>query len=141
MTRQDFTIDPAGQAGLRGYISTKARHMVELGPEKYREMDFFNQPRADLAPETLEKICHACTQLVEGVGFDEAQPLTGVGIPAFYALADTLHFDVAGQKVVHTEEGMLDFMKIQHRVSPDTCGVLFNLVDHAPEDVIRSYLK
>ena len=56
-----------------------------------------------------------------------------MGIPAFYAFADTLHFDVVAQKVVHTDAGMLDYMKIQHQVTPNTCGVLFNLVDHEPE--------
>ena len=112
------------------YLFSKAFLFLKMGPEAYRNQDFFNQPSEDIDAEELELINNGCRQILAGRGFSTDQPLTGLGISGFYALMDLFHFKLRRQSIAGRMEGrrgMLDRMEMQH-VMDERLSVLFNFV-------------
>ncbi len=112
------------------YLFSKAYLFLKMGPEAYRNQDFFDQPSEDTDPSVLEAISNGCRQILSGRGFSAEEPLTGLGISGFYALMDLFHFKLGRQSIAGRMEGrrgMLDRMEMCHVMDERPC-VLFNFV-------------
>ena len=77
-----------------GYIYAKAALYLKIGPEKYRNKDFFSLPPIDLNEHELNAIECGCKQIMEGKGLSADDPLTGLGINGFYILFELFHFKI-----------------------------------------------
>lgn len=100
------------------YLHEKVRLFVLLGAEKYRKMDFFNQPDKSLASEEIEIVRQGCLQILEGKGLTAEQPLENIGVAGFHALMRLLHFKPFQRKSKSTSinelRGILDQITFEH---------------------------
>lgn len=110
------------------YVRSKARTYCKIGRDKYRLANSFQLPDPSWPSEILDAIDDGMKQLLEGRGADEATPIEGIGIEAFYALMETLHFELYQQSAFEAPNGFLDKMEMRHRVS-GMAITLYNLVD------------
>ena len=103
------------------YIYSKARLFMKIKPEIYRKNDFFGQPPAEFDDEDIALMKYGCQQVLEGKGFKQENPFTGLGIVGFYALMSLFHFEACGRKTLHLhkhngKKGMLDCITFRHMV-------------------------
>ena len=101
------------------YIFTKAWLYLELGPEKYREDDAFNQPPADFYEEDLQILANGCKQVLEGIGLTSEKPFTNLDVMGFNALFRLFHFQNVRRKCKHgfiykDKRGALDCITFEH---------------------------
>lgn len=123
-----------GEPALWGYIQAKATRYIEVGPDVYREGDYYHMPSADWPPELLGKVESGIRQIVTGHGLKKDDPLVDVGIDGFYALMGLLHFEVSKQSAQFNGASViLDQMQMKHVMHGGEI-VLYNLV---PAPVIR----
>lgn len=121
-----------------GYIAHKARTYCKIGHERYRKGDFFNFPDIALPDGILAAIDSGMAQLCEYCGMTEEDPLKGLGIEGFYALMETLHFELEMQTLIgSTEETFLDKMDMKHKVT-DLRVTVYNLVETNASSIIAS---
>lgn len=100
-------------------LLAKATIYLKIGPEAYREQDFFNMPAAHWHGNTLETIRHGMEQIRALKGFSMDTPFQGLGISEFYDMMTTLHLEVELQATVCDEvsDTLLDEMHMKHRVT------------------------
>lgn len=91
---------PVGLPSPFAYMHTKAQRFCKIGPEKYRKSDALGMPNEDWPTEILDAISRGMTQVCEFRGWTQETPFEGIGIPGFYALMETLHFDCESQSLV-----------------------------------------
>lgn len=96
--------------------------------ERYRKADAFGMPDITWEVDCLAAIERGMNQLLQDLGSSPDRPLTGIGIGGFYALTQTLHFQVKSQLAMPQEEGgFLDEMHLEHCLTGQSL-VLYNLV-------------
>lgn len=109
-------------------IKTKAQIYLKWGAARYRKGDSFSMPDANWEDDSLAAVKRGMEQILLDHGLCRQQPLTGLGIGGFYALAQTLHFQVTQQFASSCESGgFLDEMHLEHCVTGQPL-VLFNRV-------------
>ncbi len=121
-------LDPSHQARFRGYVTAKARMLREMGVDRYRKEDFFDQPSVQLDDDELEGLMKACVQIHRGLGFSVEAPLEGVLVASCYGLIAAFHFKVAGRRSTVGSDGITHEMRCRHRVATDMEGAVFNRV-------------
>lgn len=112
------------------YVRFKAFVFLTVGPEVYRESDPLGQPPEGWPEFVLEKVRHACQQLLDWRGHTADHPLDGVGVGVFYALMSLFHFSCVEQQAFITEADpgyVYDRMEMRHIVTGEPL-VLFNRV-------------
>lgn len=122
--------------GTFAYIQAKAQRYTQVGPDVYREGDFFNMPPENWTKEKAARLTSGMHQLAEGHGATKEDPLTGLGIPGFYELLAVLHFEFDLQMLIDGggPNQCLDRMIMRHRVDGRIVE-LYNLVDGPMSDV------
>jgi hypothetical protein len=115
--------------GLYAYLQSKAKRYLEVGPDAYREGDFFDMPPSEWDQDTLDLVAAGMEQLVAGHGAEKEDPLTGLGIHGFYAMMAVMHFKLKSQALIAGggRNHNLDRMCMRHRVDGRSVG-LYNLV-------------
>jgi len=121
-------IDSATQADAQAQINAKARRLLKLGRQRYRQSDHFDQPPEDLSDSEHRSLLHACQQFLDGKGFTGQQPLEDVGVRGLYILIQFLHFKVVQRRSTYSDGSMLDELRCQHVLTPETQVALFNKV-------------
>jgi hypothetical protein len=115
------------------YLFSKAYAYLKLGPEKYRQKDYFKMPPSDLDKDELEAIESGCKQILQGIGFVKEKPFTGLHIRGFNLLLDLMHFESIGRKSQSTKiDGktyFLDEIKFKHIMDKSEI-TYFNLVQN-----------
>ncbi len=113
------------------YIHYKAYEYLQLGPEKYREIDFFDSPPKDWDQERLERLQQGCKQILDWRGPSPEIALENLGIEGFYDLCQLFHFKVVAQKLVSSDEQtFLDEMQLEHLVDSKKELILYNKVQN-----------
>lgn len=125
--QQDYALD-----NQFPYLYAKAERLILLGPEKYRQEDYFQEPRGD--NETLELIFSGCIQICNGKGLTKENPLSELGVSGFYSLMRMFHFDSVSRRTDHSFEyngksGALDEITFEHRVDKRT-STIFNFCEY-----------
>ena len=122
---------------MQGYLRSKARDYLRLGPERYGKQDALKRPDFEMDEELQASVESACEQIVEGRGFAEDQPLTGVSIQGLYAALHIFHWERVSQSAYEVEGGFFrDRIEFKHLLIPVDTVVLYNLVPmQLPEDV------
>jgi hypothetical protein len=100
------------------YIHEKARLFELLGKDKYRKIDFFNQPDISLSDEEIEIIHLGCQQVKQGKGLTAVQPFENLDVSGFHALMRLFHFKpisrVSKIVTVNQSRGVLDQITFKH---------------------------
>lgn len=110
------------------YIKTKAQIYMRRGVERYRKGDSLGMPDITWEDDCLAAIERGMNQILQGLGSSPDRPLTGIGIGGFYALIQTLHFQVKSQLAMPQEEGgFLDEMQLEHCMTGQSL-ILYNRV-------------
>jgi len=116
-----------------GYIYAKADIFLKTGPEIYRKNDFFSMPDIAWQKEDIELITSGCRQILEGKGLTEQDPVTGLGIGAFYKLFALFHFGLKQQHAKPVKKNgktcFIDSIDFEHWVDKSIV-TYFNLVEH-----------
>ena len=104
-----------------GYIFAKAWLYIEIGPEKYRKIDFYQQPPSDFDTVDLAIITHGCNQVIDGIGMTKEKPFTGLDVSGFNALFKLFHFESIERKTefkftLNDKKGILDCITFQHLI-------------------------
>lgn len=111
------------------YLRCKAESYLILGPEGYREADTFGMPSLEEPEDMLEKIRMGMQQICKLQGWASEYPFEGLEIDGFYALMNTLHFELEMQRIFEKDDTMiLDEMRMRHIVTGAQI-VLYNRVD------------
>lgn len=115
--------------GVFAYLQAKAKRYSEVGPETYREGDFFDMPPEEWGQEQLARLESGMQQIVDGHGTTKERPITGLGISGFYELMAVLHFELDSQMLMDAggPTEYLDLMRMRHRVDGRIVE-LYNLV-------------
>jgi hypothetical protein len=71
---------------------------LKFGKEKYRKLDFFNEPNELLSDEQIELVIQGCKQVLDGRGFISEKPFENLGVTGFYALMRLFHFEPISRK-------------------------------------------
>lgn len=102
------------------YIHEKASLFILLGKEKYRELDFFNEPDESLTSEEIEVIRQGCQQILQGKGLTAEQPFENLDVWGFHALMQLFHYRPVSRNSqyskVNETYGVLDQIVFQHLV-------------------------
>ncbi len=125
-----MTVKKAEDPFVFTYIQTKAKTYLEMGPDKYREEDFFHMPDKDWSKSDLKNIENCFQKFLEGKGLRKDNPVKGVGISGFSNAMATLHFGMVSQKASKIKEGILDEMVYRHLVRPEMEVTLYNIVNY-----------
>jgi hypothetical protein len=108
----------------QGYIEHKASRMAEEGLGE-RAVAWLRSGGEGLVAVVLDGL----RQIQDGCGFSEEQPLTGIGISGFHRMMAILGFRCRQQSLCSmSEEGMLDRMVMQHKVT-EMVARMYNLVE------------
>lgn len=117
------------------YIITKAHLYLRIGPDKYRNQDFFHMPDQEWNDDELELIADGCRQILEGRGFDAGKPLTGLGVEGFSKLFHLFHFEIIGRETSSPGTGkFLDKMIFRHVMEGGEV-TWYNLVEYDYRDM------
>lgn len=114
------------------YLWVKAKNYLKTTPEAYRKRDFFKMPDAGWPPSMLDTIRRGMEQIESFQGHSRDNPFEKLGVEGFYALLETLHFELETQRVFMKCEpefdgSLLDEMHMRHRVTGKRV-VLYNRV-------------
>ena len=124
----NITKIPAGAPPAFAYLLFKAERYLKVGPEVYRNDDFFKMPPSNCSEPLLAVIKRGMEQISRFRGYSRDKPFTDLGIDGFYALLSTLHFEPEKQSVTLLDEDiLLDKMHMRHRVTGQKI-VLYNAV-------------
>lgn len=100
------------------YIFEKASLFLKFGKEKYRKLDFFNEPNELLSDEQIELVIQGCKQVLDGRGFISEKPFENLGVTGFYALMRLFHFEPISRKskIIQLKDsnGVLDEITFKH---------------------------
>ena len=113
------------------YIHYKSFEYLQLGPEKYRETDFFHSPPKYWDQERLERLKQGCKQILDWRGSSSDIALEHIGIEGFHDLCHLFHFKIVAQKIVSSDEQTyLDEMQLEHLVDKKKKLILYNKVQN-----------
>ena len=109
------------------YARTKALRYHDVGPDVYREGDFFNLPKKSWEPEILVWLQSGCEQMADCIGYLPEKPLEGLGVGGIYKLIELLHFERIRVDSSFDEGYALDKMTLKHSVTGSEL-ILYNRV-------------
>jgi hypothetical protein len=106
------------------YITTKALHFTEEGLGEST-----TQWLVDEDEELVELVLGGLEMLGGGRGFSRKEPLTGMGIGAFYRMMSIIGFERKFQAVCGSPPGQfLDLLVMEHRIT-GIVAHMYNLVE------------
>ena len=111
------------------YIRFKASLYLRIGPEAYRERDYFGFPPAEWPELKLDAVKSGCEQLLLWKGLTPVVPLDSIGVDGFDALMGMFHFGHLSYEVFAAvrPDSLLERMVMRHVI--DAWEVtLYNLV-------------
>lgn len=109
------------------YIYLKAQYYLEIGPEKYRQSDYFHMPIHTLDNYETMSIADGCKQILEGIGLTQKKPFQNIGVSGFNRLFEIFHYEVIKVETTITSTGYLDKMTLKHFINDDIIQY-YNLV-------------
>lgn len=113
------------------YIYSKAYLYIKMGPEIYRNEDFFKMPDISWAPEYYPELKSGCEQILQGRGFLAENPIKNLDSLAFFYLFKLFHYDYEEKNSSFIEkdgvEYFLDRITFRHFVE-DKSITYYNLI-------------
>lgn len=101
------------------YICSKADLYLKIGPEKYRQSDYFQMSIGTLDDDSFILIADGCRQVLEGIGLVPESPFQNLGISGFNRLFELFHFETLKVETIITPKGYLDKMTLKHFINDD----------------------
>lgn len=100
-----------------GYIYSKAKLFLKIGPKEYLAKDFFEIDVSDLDEEDFEILKNGCEQILKGKGLTAENPFENLGVLGFAKLFEVFHFEVSRIETARPDsEKFLDRMLVVHMV-------------------------
>lgn len=113
-----------------GYIYSKAKLFLKIGPKEYLAKDFFEIDVSDLDEEDFEILKNGCEQILKGKGLTAENPFENLGVLGFAKLFEIFHFKVSRIETLKPDPmKFLDRMSVVHIVDGDEAEY-FNLVEY-----------
>ena len=111
------------------YIFSKAYRFLEVGPDAYRQSDYFEQPSTKISEE-LEILKKGCRQILECRGLIDKRAFMDLDVTGFSQLMTLFHYKSVKRKTTYKFEiegkkGILDAITFSHVVNGDEL-VLYN---------------
>ena len=103
---------------MSGYMRAKAKQLITIGAEQYRQEDFFGHPPRSLSDQEMRNLLHGAQQIVAGRGFQEDRPITSVDLNHLILLVHCFHFTAGRIQSVFEGDRWKDEIPISHIISP-----------------------
>lgn len=113
-----------------GYIFSKAKLFLKIGPRDYLAKDFFEIDVTDLDEEDFEILKNGCEQILKGKGLTVDNPFENLGVLGFAKLFEIFHFSSSKIETLKPEPmKFLDVMSVEHFVD-GAKAKFFNLISY-----------